>query len=208
MSAGTYQIEITKQGFRSFVTSNILVNQNNVVRVDAQLSVGSQAERVEVTAESATLQTDRADVHAEVGAHQFENLPQPNRSYQGLLALIPGTTPPGGQLNGGTNNPSKSMNFSFNGTGVNAATVRIEGVSAMNPWVTQYTTFVPSIEAIQNVNVTTSAADAEQGLAGGASVNVSLKSGSNQTHGAAFGYNIIRKFEANNFFANASEPIQ
>ncbi|HXJ40801.1 MAG TPA: carboxypeptidase-like regulatory domain-containing protein, partial [Bryobacteraceae bacterium] len=204
VTAGTYQVEIAKTGFRGFVTNNILVNQNNVVRVDAQLQVGQQSEMVEVTAEAAALQTDRADVHAEVAAQQFEALPQPNRSYEGLLALVPGTTPPGGQLSGGTNNPSKSMQFSFNGTGVSAATVRIEGVSAMNPWVTNYTTFVPSIEAIQNVNVATSAADAEQGLSGGASVNVSLKSGSNQTHGAAFGYNIIAKFEANNFFANAA----
>ena len=204
VTAGTYQIEIVKQGFRGFVSSNVLVNQNNVVRVDAQLQVGAQAEKVEVTAEAATLQTDRADVHAEVSSQQLEQLPQPNRSYEGLLALVPGTTPPGGQLQGGTNNPSKSMSFSFNGTGASAATVRIEGVSAMNPWVTNYTTFVPSMEAIQNVNVATSAADAEQGLSGGASVNVSLKSGSNQTHGAAFGYNIIAKFEANNFFANAA----
>jgi len=204
MPAGTYQVEITKEGFRSFVTSNILVNQNKVVRVDASLQVGAQAEKIEVTAEAAALQTDRADVHAEVATQQLENLPQPNRSYEGMLALVPGTTPPGGQLNGGTNNPSKSMQFSFNGTGTSAATVRIEGVSAMNPWVTNYTTFVPSIEAIENVNVTTSAADAEQGLAGGASVNVRLKSGSNTTHGAAYIYNIVSAFEANNFFANSA----
>jgi hypothetical protein len=37
--------------------------------------------------------------------------------------------------------------------------VRIEGVSAMNPWQQHQTTFVPSIEA---VNVATNATDAEQ----------------------------------------------
>jgi len=68
--------------------------------------------------------------------------------------------------------------------------------------VVGYTTFVPSVEAIQNVNVVTNAADAEQALAEGASVNVRLKSGSNATHGAAFIYNIVDKFAANNFFAN------
>src|SRR5208337_213757 len=67
VTAGTYQIEITKTGFRSFVTSNILLNQNNVVRVDAQLQLGSQSERIEVTSDADVLQTDRADVHAEVG---------------------------------------------------------------------------------------------------------------------------------------------
>jgi len=204
LPGGTYQVEITRDGFRTFVTSNILVNQNNVVRVDAPLQVGSQVERVEVSAEAAALQTDRADIHSEVATHQLENLPQPSRSYQGLLQLVPGVTPPNGQLQGGTNNPSKSMQFSFNGQGNSAANVRIEGVSARNPWVTQYTTFVPSIEAIENVNITTNAADAEQGLSSGASVNVRMKSGTNETHGAGYEYNIGSYARAQDYFLNAS----
>ena len=204
LPAGTYQVEISKVGFRGFVTSNIVLNQNNVVRVDAQLQVGSQSEKIEVTAESAALETDRADVHAEVGAQPLENLPQATRAYEGLMQLVPGTTPPAGQLSGGTNNPSKSMQFAFNGTSTSGADVRIEGVSAMNPWQQYNTTFVPSVEAIENVNVATNANDAEQGLAGGASVNVRLKSGSNATHGAAYGYNIDSYFQANQFFSNAA----
>ena len=62
VTPGTYTVEVTKEGFRAFVATNILVNQNNVVRVDAQLSVGATTEKVEVTAEAAAaLQTDRAD---------------------------------------------------------------------------------------------------------------------------------------------------
>src|SRR5690349_17166134 len=202
LPAGTYQIEITKEGFRTFSANNVLVNQNNVVRVDARLEVGAQTEKIEVSAEAAALQTDRADVHAELSTQILQNVPQPNRTWESILTLVPGTTPPNGQLSGGTNNPSKSMQFSFNGQGLSAAQVRIEGVSAMNPWVVQYTTFVPSVEAIENVNIVTNAADSEQALAGGASVNVRLKSGSNSFHGSAFEYNVINKFEANNFFTN------
>src|SRR6266481_408523 len=172
VTPGTYQVEITKEGFRAFFAQNVLVNPNNIVRVDAQLQVGAVSERLEVSATAALLQTDRADIHAEVTAQDLTTLPQANRTYSGLLELVPGTTPPAGQLSGGTNNPSKSMTFSFNGQGTSAAAVRIEGVSAMNPWVVGYTTFVPSVEAIQNVNVVTNAADAEQALAEGASVNV------------------------------------
>ena len=53
----------------------------------------------------------------------------------------------------------------------------------MNTWVRNYQSYVPSVEAIQNVNIATNANDAEQGIAGGASVNVMLKSGTNATHG-------------------------
>jgi outer membrane receptor protein involved in Fe transport len=199
--AGTYQVEVSKEGFRTFVTTNIVVNQNNEVRVDASMQVGAQVEKVEVTAQAAALQTDRADIHSEVATQQLENLPQANRTYEGLFELVPGSTPPNGQLQGGTNNPSKSMSFSMNGSGVSGPNVRIEGVSARNPWVTNYTTFVPSVEAIQDVNVVTNAAEAEQGIADGASVNVRLKSGTNGFHGAGFEYNIGAYSEANNFFA-------
>ena len=143
VTAGTYRIEITKTGFRVFIASNVVVNQNNVVRVDAQLQLGARNETVEVSSQADALQTDRADVHAEVGTQALENLPQPTRTYEGLIQVVPGATPPTGQLGGGTNNPSKSMEFAFNGTGINAAAVRIEGVSALNPWLQWQTTFVP-----------------------------------------------------------------
>src|SRR5262249_34363658 len=132
VTPGLYLVEITKSGFRSFASPNVLLNPNNVVRVDAQLQVGALSERIEINATAAVLQTDRADVHAEVTTQHLIDLPQPNRTYSGLLELVPGTTPPAGQLNGGTNNPSKSMTFSFNGTGTSASTVRIEGVNALN----------------------------------------------------------------------------
>ncbi len=203
--AGTYQVEVTKGGFRAFLTSNILVNQNNVVRVDAQLEVGAQTEKIEVTAEAALLQTDRADIHAEVATQALENLPQPTRTYEGLLTLVPGAIiSTGSQLSGGTNNPSKSMQFEFNGTTTSGAQIRVEGVSSNNPWQYYNASYVPSIEAVQNVNVATSSNDSEQALAGGAAVNVMLKSGTNATHGAVYAYNINSKFEANNFFANGA----
>jgi hypothetical protein len=203
VTPGTYQIEITRDGFRSFVAPNVLVNPNNVVRVDAQLQIGAVSERVEVEATAAALQTDRADIHAEVTSKELIDLPQPNRTYSGLLALVPGTTPPAGQLQGGTNNPSKSMTFSFNGTGTSASTVRIEGVNALNFWNTSAQSFVPSVEAIQTVNVATNAQDAEQGLSAGASVNVQLKSGTNELHGGTYWYNSTSATQANSWFANA-----
>src|SRR5262249_22732750 len=98
--------------------------------------------------------------------------------------------------------PSKSMTFSFNGSGTSASVVRIEGVNASNFWSTSAQSFVPSVEAIQNVNVATSAADAEQGQAAGASVNLQLKGGANDTHGGVYWYHANSATSANNFFAN------
>ncbi len=205
MTPGTYRVEISREGFTTFVATDVVVNMMNVVRVDAQLQVGAIAQKVEVTTTAAAeLQTDRADVHAEIGSSELLDLPQPNRTYEGLLEVVPGAVPPGGQLSGGTNNPAKSESLAFNGSGTTAPTVRVDGINVINTWVRSYQSYVPSVEAVQNVNVSTNATDAEQGIAGGASVIVTLKSGGNETHGGTYEYNIISKFEANNFFSNAT----
>jgi hypothetical protein len=208
VTPGTYHVEITRDGFTTFVATGIQVNQNNTVRVNAQLAVGSMSQRVEVTTTvAAQLQTDRADVHAEISSKDLVELPQPNRTYLGLLDLVPGVTPPGGQLSGGTNNPFKGMNYSFNGGGLMAQTIRIEGINALMPWGgTHGQNYVPSPEAIENVNVATNATDAEQVMSGGSTVQVILKSGSNETHGGFYDYNIVSRFEANNFFSPYPKP--
>jgi hypothetical protein len=97
--------------------------------------------------------------------------------------MVPGMSPPGSILLGGTNNPSKTMTYSGNGAGIFAVNVRIEGVCAQNAWGSGATSaFAPSVEAIASVNVVTCSPDAEQSM-GGTSVLVQLKSGTNQVHG-------------------------
>ena len=206
LPAGEYTVSISKEGFKTYSAQNIQVRLNTVVRVDAALQIGQLTEAVNVTAEGAQLQTDRADVHSEIGSQAFVDLPQPTRTYQGLFALMPGISPPSAS-SGGTNNPAKSMQFSANGTGRSGANIRIDGVSATNPWVQFFTSTVPSQEAIETVNVVTNSPDAEQGLANGASVNVQLKSGSNETHGSAYIYNIDSAFKSRPFFLPAAQGI-
>ena len=92
--AGTYNMTVSKKGFRTFLIEKIVIQLNTVVRVDATLVVGDVAESVQVMAQAVLLQTDKADVHAEVTSEQIQNIPQPTRTYQGLLALIPGIAPP------------------------------------------------------------------------------------------------------------------
>ncbi len=196
-----YLVNISKEGFQNFSASNVQVIANNVVRVNGQLQVGAITQTVEVQGVGvAQLQTDTADVLSEIPSQALENMPQPTYTYEGMLDLVPGVTPLGGQISGGTNNPSRSMQFAANGTGTLGANVRIEGVSATAPWSSANTTFVPSTEAIQSVNVVTNSPNAEQGLSGGASVTVTLRSGSNSLHGAFYEYNINNVTEARNFF--------
>lgn len=202
--AGPYTVTITKAGFRTYTAQNVVVRLNTVVRVDAALQVGQLTESVQVTAEAAALQTDRADVHGEFVSKAFVDLPQPTRTYQGVVGLMPGFAPPSAS-SGGTNNPGKSMQLQANGTSRSGTTVRIDGVNATNPWVQFFSNYVPSNEAIETVNVVTTSADAEQGLVNGAAINVQTKSGTNSLHGSLYEYHVNSQFKARNFFLPASQ---
>ena len=70
---------------------------------------------------------------------------------------------------------------------------RIDGVSSTNIWLPHVTAYIPALEAIETVNVVTNSFDAEQGLAGGAAINVQIRSGTNDFHGSAFEYHRIKR---------------
>jgi hypothetical protein len=199
LPAGTYEITISKAGFRSYTSKNNPLSLNTVVRLDAALQVGMQSDSVTVTADAAQLQTDRSDVHKDVTNQQIADIPQATRTYEGMLANMPGIAPPTAS-SGGTNNPGKSMQITANGTSRSGTEVRIDGVNDTNPWVQYYSTYVPSNEAIQTVNVVTGSPDAEQGLTNGAAINVQTKSGTNVMHGSLFEYNVNNALKARPFF--------
>jgi hypothetical protein len=203
---GTYDVTITAIGFGPFEVKQVSVTLNTAVRVDAMLAVGSATQTVEVSTSTAALQTDRADVHEEVTAHALETLPQPTRTYQGLIGLMPGIAPPSAN-SGGTNNPMRSMVISANGTSASGTNVRVDGVSATNPWVQFYSTAVPSTDAIQTVNVVTSSSGADQGMANGAAINVQIKSGTNSFHGSAYLYHLDNSLKARPFFLPAANRL-
>ena len=86
---------------------------------------------------------------------------------------------------------------------------RIDGASSVNVWLPHHAGYVVPEEMVSEVNVTTSAADAEQGFAGGSSITVVTKSGTNELHGSAFEFHDNQHLRARNFFlpANRVKPL-
>ena len=80
----------------------------------------------------------------------------------------------------------------MNGVSESNNNMRIDGVSDVYPWLPEIAAYAPSVEAVATVNTVTNSFDAEQGLAAGAVINVTTQSGSNNFHGNAWEYNIIR----------------
>jgi hypothetical protein len=99
--------------------------------------------------------------------------------------MVPGISPPENNHSYAVN-PSRGLGFSALGTTRNSNSIRIEGAIANNLWLPHVAAYVPALEAIENVGVTTSSFDADQGLSGGSAVNLQMKSGTNALHGSLF----------------------
>src|SRR5688500_247439 len=202
---GSYQVKISLSGFKEFVTSGVNVSEDSVVRVASVLDVGQVTDTVTVSAGVAVLQTDRADVRTEIPTTQLENLPVPvGRNYQNLFVTVPGISPPE-NMHSVAVNPARGLAFSSNGTTRNANAIRIEGAISNNLWLPHVAAYVPALEAIESVGVTTSTFDADQGLSGGMSANVLIKSGTNQLHGSAFEYFFNEAMKSRPYFLPADQ---
>src|ERR1035441_9865528 len=188
LSPGDYTVEVTMSGFMSFRATNVRINADTVVRVNAPLQLGAAVESITVDATTESLQTDGADVRYEADLKSLEDLPTPvGRNYQAELALLPGFSVTGGGAVRGSN-PAAAFQVNANGVAYEMNNVRIDGASAINNFNQNVTSYVPGLEAIQVVSAVTNSFGADTGLAAGASINVQIKSGGNNIHGSAFEY--------------------
>ena len=202
---GTYTITVSSVGFQSYVETDIAVRPNTIRRVDATLTVGPLSENVTVEASAAALQTDRAEIRSDVTGNTLTNLPVPiGRNYQLLVPTLPGVSD---AQNGNSfaANPTRSVNFSVNGTPTNINNFSIDGTNSRGVIDSTFT-YIPALETVQEVSVVTNSFDAEQGLAGGAAIALQIKSGSNDVHGSLFGYHTDQHMKAYQWAADRSQP--
>ena len=165
------------------------------------------SETVVVESTAAALQTDRAEVKEEISSQTLTEIPvSGQRNYQSLFVTIPGIAPPS-TPHSVPSNPSRALSWQTNGNNTASNNTRIDGASATNVWLPHIASYVPALESIESVSVVTNSFEAEQGLAGGASVNVSIRSGTNEIHGAAFHYHMGNWSQARNFFLPSNQDI-
>jgi len=209
LAPGAYDLKVVGTGFRAFAKTGINVSANTVARQDVQLELGSMTEQITVQADVAQIQTDKADTHTTISSQAISQMPLPGyRNYQSLMNLVPGATPTRFQ-NSVTDTPGRGLQTNVNGTNANNNVTRIDGAASINVWLPHHAGYIMPEEMVQEVNVTTSAADAEQGFAGGSSITVVTKSGTNQLHGSAFEFHDDQHLKARNFFqpAGTQKPV-
>lgn len=183
---GSYDATITAPGFKPVTQKGVNVLINNVTRLDLSLEVGAVNESVTVEASAAQLQTTKSDVNVNLESRAVTTLPLAGyRNYQSLINLVPGATPARFQ-NAVIDTPQRSLTTNVNGSERAANNTRVDGSANILVTMPHHTVYVPPVESIEEVNISTNSFDAEQGMTGGSAVTVSTKSGTNQFHGSAF----------------------
>jgi hypothetical protein len=210
LQAGTYKVTISAPAFANTVQSGVDIGENTTRRVDVELQLANLGQSVTIAADVAILQTDRADVNHQVDEQQIADLPitgtNGSRNFESIFVTIPGFTPPVANTSTAAN-PTEAQAYYVNGSSMTGNNMKLDGASNSYPWLPQIHSYIPPSDAVQTVNVVTNSFDAEQGMAAGSAINVIIKSGTNQIHGAAWEYNTNSALKARNwFYYGANNP--
>ncbi len=180
---GMYKISIEAPGFTSFAQENVLLQQRGDVTVDANLRPGDIKETVTVSAEASVVQFNTAKLETTVDQRMTNSVPQLYRTPFLLAQLDPAVEKSDSQTEYMPYH-SWGPNTQRVGGGQNyTADLQVDGAPVGIGYKTSY---VPSPDMVQEVNVQQNALDAEYGHSAGSAISLTLKSGTNQWHGTAF----------------------
>ncbi|HSB17730.1 MAG TPA: TonB-dependent receptor [Bryobacteraceae bacterium] len=203
---GRYRITIEASGFQNFEgTLTVMVQQD--AEVDGVLQLGQTATQVEVADVTQMVRVDSPTLGHVLERQRIEQLPINGRSYQNLLATVPGIDSTGiPQAYGMRTNTSVTL---FDGTAVNES---YEGWDFGRP---------PGLDSIAEFQMEVNNSSAK--FTRPATIILSSKSGTNVFHGSLFetnrnsGYGVARRrqdnfqkppfLNRNEFGASAGGPI-
>ncbi|HEY1343078.1 MAG TPA: TonB-dependent receptor, partial [Bryobacteraceae bacterium] len=195
LGAGSYRVAATKPGFKVATVENVAMNAGVPATVNIKLEIGQASETVEVVAGADIVQSTSASVSSTITGRQIFELPFASRNSLELLVTQPGTQTP--------TNPRSS---SINGLPKGALNITMDGMNSQDNLLKSsdgfFSYIVPSVDAMEEVTLTTSAGQVDSTSQGAAQIKFVTKSGTNQYHGGAFYQLRNTAFDANYYFNN------
>jgi hypothetical protein len=218
---GTYDVEISKQGFQRYQQTGLVLTVNTALTVDATVQVGPVVQTVTVTSTAVHVDTTSTEMGEVIGSNKIEAVPLLTRGYTDLLALQPGVIPVSSGMAGGQGGEFTATGFGIapvsgdlnagnlsvngmreaaNGFLLNGATVQESGFSG--------TAIIPNLDSIAEFRILTNNFDAEYGAYAGGQINVITKSGTDAFHGDMFEFLRNTDLESRNFYDTARGPYK
>lgn len=202
---GPYEIEVSKQGFTTYVQSGITLQVNGDVAVNASLKVGAVSEQVVVEANASQVETRSSGVGSVVQTQQIVDLPLNGRNVTDLITLS------GTAVNFGNIRSSFFSNLPMIAIAGQPASgepigteYTLDGANHVD-FLTETTMPIAFPDAVQEFKVESSGETAQHGAT--ALIAVVTPSGTNAFHGDAFEFLRNSGFgSAREFFSTTSSP--
>jgi hypothetical protein len=199
---GSYSVTVTASGFSTAKIDGIPVSAGVVYTLPVTLSVSSTAQTIEVDAAALVLDTTTSTQTTVLDSKTVADIPLNGRDFTQLISLTPGYA---GYSGGGFG--------SLNGTRANQMNWQIDGVDNNDLWHNVPAVNQGGVSGIAGIILPIDAVDqfsaqAEAGPEGGrnpgGTINLTLKSGTNQLHGTAYYFNRNELFGAESPFSKAA----
>lgn len=200
LPVGNYIISIEATGFKKLISNPINLDVNQIAKIDVTLQVGEISEEVVVNDIFPILQTESVTVSQVITGSTISSLPLNGRNFQQLTLLIPGTITP--DINSFTFAGQEGQGRPFvNGNREQGNTFLLDGIS-LDETIDNRIGYKPNVDAISEFKIETSNSSAEFGNVTGATVSLSLKSGTNEFRGNLFEFIRNDALDANSWNNN------
>jgi hypothetical protein len=211
LPVGPYKLQITLQGFATYVQEGIVLQVNTNPTINPVLKVGSITDQVLVEANASMVETRITGVGQVIDQERVVELPLNGRQVSQLVTLSGGSqefvpTSAGQSLVSNKNYPTVAA-FSVAGGQGGQTLFLLDGTVNMDP-MSNVGLPLPFPDALQEFKLETSSLPANYGMAPGGVVNVVTKSGGNEIHGDAFEFLRNYAFNARNFFAPTRDSLK
>jgi len=197
LPAGTYRVTVELQGFKKVLREGVEVRIGDRLTIDVPLEVGQLEETVTVTADTPLLETRTGSAGQVIDEKRIALMPLSDGNPFVLARLAPGVAYHGDlKFSRPFDNAGTSDFTADGGPGRNEFT--LDGSPNMTHG--RRVAFVPPANAVQEFKVETATFDAQQGHTAGATVNVTLKSGTNAFKGEGYYHYRDEALSGNDFF--------
>jgi hypothetical protein len=199
LQPGRYRVTVEMAAFKTF-EQELTLEINQKVEIRATLQVGSQTDKVTVTAEAPPIQTEDSSVGLVIDSATIVNTPLNGRlNITGLMALAPGIQNAGSQ----DSIPVFGITPSVGGASAyGSAGFTIDGATNTSAFLQRGYGEYPPLDGIREFKTMTTGAPAE--FAQPTQVIVVSRGGTNGFHGMLLEFNRNRVTAAKNYFAGAS----
>ncbi len=193
LPSGIYRVSVSRAGFKTGVVGNVKLDAGVPATVNVTLQVGALTETIEVTSGAEVLQTDTATVASTLQGAQIHDLPFTSHNATDLIATQPGAQTAQGPRYAVINGlPQSTINITLDGINIQDNTNKsTDGV---------FNNVQARTEAIEEMTMSTAAANADSTGEGAAQIKFVTRAGTNQWHGGVFETNRNTYFEAKYYF--------